>query len=180
MVFPDASQLIFRYHSYRTKIFRTPVASRAIILALRKHMARAGQEEVEHVLSCRYPGAFVVDLAMEINGAEFAEYPIVVAAVLSGFSARPLAHFLFLLTGSVGRAARAREPGTGVHLGHGNTIPATEEDHSTRDGERSINRWGTSKRANRLHRCRHRAIALPEQQKPAGQAKGRDRTWGGW
>jgi len=34
MVFPDASRLISRYHSYRTKAFHTRVAGGAIILAL--------------------------------------------------------------------------------------------------------------------------------------------------
>jgi len=140
MVFPDASRLISRYYGERTKPVHTHIANWAIILAMGNRIARVVQEEAEHVLSCRYPGAFVADLAMEINGAEFAEYPVAVAAVLSGFSARALAHFLFLLTGRVERAAPAREPGTGVHLGPGNTVPAREGDHSTRSSEGSISR----------------------------------------
>ena len=94
----------------------------AIIHTSGKRTTRAGQEEAEHVLPCSDPGGCVAYLAMEINGAEFAEYPVTLAAVLSGFSARSLAHLLFLLTGSVERAARARKSRTGVHFGPGNTI----------------------------------------------------------
>jgi len=43
--------------------------------------------EAKYVLPSSNPGGYLADLEMEINGAEFAEYPIPLAAVLSGFSA---------------------------------------------------------------------------------------------
>jgi hypothetical protein len=52
--------------------------------------------------------------------------PVAMAAGLSGYSARAPAHLLFLFAGSVERAARAREPGTGVHVGPGHTVPASK------------------------------------------------------
>jgi len=51
-----------------------------------------------HVLSCSYPGRSVAYLAVEINAAEFAEYLVAVAAVLSSFSERSLADLLFSVT----------------------------------------------------------------------------------
>ncbi len=180
MVFPNASRLISRYYGERTKPFHTRVAYRAIVLASGKRMARAGQEEAEYVLPYRYPGAFIVSLAMEINSAEFAQYPVTVAAVLSGATARSLAHLFFLLTGGFERAARAREPGTRIPFGPGNTVPAREENRSTRGDKGNSSRWDTSKRTHGLRCCRHRTIPQREQQKPTGQAKGRARMWGGW
>src|SRR5579864_7037300 len=140
----------------------THVAYRAIIPTSGKRMARAAQEEAEHVLSCGYPGGFIADLEMEIISAQFAQYSVTLVSVLSGSAARSLVHLLFLLTGGFERAARAREPGTRVHLGPGNPVSAREEDHSTRGDEGSISRWDTSKRANRPHRYSHRAISPRE------------------
>jgi hypothetical protein len=132
-----------------------------------------------HVLSCRDPDRPAVDLAVEIHTAQFAEYPVTVAAVLSGFSARPLAPLLFLLTGNVERAARAREPGTLVHFGPGNTVPARKGVHSTRSSEGSIC-WGdTSTRANDHHPCRTLAISRRKVHEPAGEEKGRVRRGAG-
>jgi hypothetical protein len=71
----------------------------AIILAQRKRMARIAQEEAKHVLPSSNPGGCTAYLAMEINSAEFAQYPVAVAAVLSAAAARSLAHLLFPLTG---------------------------------------------------------------------------------
>ena len=108
------------------------VAYKEILLAVRDHLESATWKETEDAVSRRDPDGSVVDLAVEINSPEFTECSVLVAAVLSGFTARPLAHLLVLLTGRVERATRAREPGTLVHLGHGNTIPARENDRSTR------------------------------------------------
>lgn len=51
-------------------------------------MARTAQEEAKQVLPSGHPGGCVAYLAMEINGAEFSQCPVAVAAVLSGSAAR--------------------------------------------------------------------------------------------
>jgi len=106
--------------------------NREIILAWGKCLELRGEMEAKDVLSCCDPGGFISYLASEINSPEFIECSVAVAAVLSGFTTRPLAHLLFLLTRRDERATRARESGTGVHLGHGNTILASENARPTR------------------------------------------------
>jgi len=55
---------------------------------------RIAQEEAKYVLPSRHPGGGTADLAMEINTPEFTEYRDTLAAVLSGATARSLAHLL--------------------------------------------------------------------------------------
>src|SRR5215469_1559593 len=109
-----------------------------------------------------------------------AEYRVAVVAGLSGFSARALAHLLFPFTGNVERAARAREPGTGIHFSPGHTVPASKGDHSTRSREGSMCWWVTGTRANDLHPCRNRRHLRRERHERALQAKRSIRTRSGW
>jgi hypothetical protein len=44
----------------------------------------------------------------------------------------------------VERAACARESGTGVRFGPGDSVPAREENRSTKRGEGNSSRWNTS------------------------------------
>src|SRR5260370_13188025 len=111
---------------------------------------------------------------MEINSAEFAEYPVALAAVLSNPSARSSAYLFFLLTRNVERATRARKPGTLVHLGPGNPVLARAQDEHSREGEGGITKWDTGKRARGLHRRASRGITLREQQKLTDEEKGRN------
>ena len=100
LVFQDASRSIFRYYGKRknepvayARCGKTRSSSRS-----GKRMDRTTHKEAKHVLPSSNPGGCAAHLEVAINIAEFAQYPVAVAAVLSGFSARSLAHLLFLLT----------------------------------------------------------------------------------
>src|SRR5258708_19708828 len=90
-----------------------------------------GEKEAKDVVACSGPGGCIAYLAMEIDGTQFTGYPVSILSALSYASARSAAGILFLLTGGLARAARAREQRTGVHLGDGSPISTRENDPPT-------------------------------------------------
>src|SRR5260370_18625484 len=80
------------------------------------------------------------------------------AAALPCASAGSAACVLFLFKGEDERAARASEPGIGVHFGHCRTIPKRTHDRLIRRGMGSNSIWDTRERAGDLHCCLHRTI----------------------
>ncbi len=85
-------------------------------------LERTKGKEAQIVLSCSNPGGYSADLAVEIDGPQFAGYSVSIPAALSCPSARSAAGLLLLLTGGLGGAARAGEPGAVLHFGDGSTI----------------------------------------------------------
>src|SRR5260221_4871624 len=100
------------------------------------------RKEAPDVLSCSHPGGCSAGLAVEIDGPEFAGYPVSLPAALWCPSARSAAGLLLSFTGGPGGAARAGEPGAGIHVGDRSTISSAAHAPPTGGGAEPIRTGG--------------------------------------
>src|SRR5947209_393152 len=105
-------------------------------------LERTKGKEAQDVLSCSNPGGCSADLAMEIDGSQFAGYAVSIPAALSYPSARSAAGLLLLLTGGPDGAARAGEPGAVLHFGDSSTVSPAANAPPTDGGAEQIRAWG--------------------------------------
>src|SRR5947209_7904618 len=105
-------------------------------------LERTEGKEAQDVLSCSNPGGCSADLAVEIDGPQFAGYPVSLPAALWCPSARSAAGLLLLLAAGPGGAARAGEPGAGIHFGDGSTISPAAHAPPTDGGAEHIRTGG--------------------------------------
>src|SRR2546427_10701068 len=103
-------------------------------------LERTKGKGAQDVLSCTNPGGCSADLAVEIDGLEFAFYALSISAALPSPSARSAAGLLLLRTRGPGRAARAGEQRTGIHFGDSSTISPAANAPPTDGGAEHIRR----------------------------------------
>lgn len=148
-----------------------------------------------YVLPCSDPASrrstrSSAELAVEIDGAQFALYPVSVSAALWCSAARSPAGVLLSLTRGPAGAPHAREPGTRVPFGHSSPLSSREIDPFLRGDTGNASMRGRSGPADDIHRGYHPTSGEREQQgnkRPArmrhecsGEQTARARAWPRW